>query len=198
MTQAYPLHWPQNWPRSRAKQRSKFSTTHRSFSGLCNDVYHEIKLLGGHNAIVSTNLKLRNDGLPYSQQRQPEDTGVAVYFTFKGQQKCFACDRWEKMEENLRAISLTIGALRGIDRWGSGDMVEAAFRGFEALPAPSSSNRPWWEVLCTEKDAPIVSIENNYRSLARKYHPDNGGSAEKMAELNSAIAEARKLKGRAA
>src|SRR5262245_54177038 len=68
--------------------------------------------------------------------------GSAVYFTHKGRQMCFACDRWDKMEDNLHAVSKTIEALRGIERWGTGEMVQQAFTGFVALPG----NSPW-EVL---------------------------------------------------
>lgn len=37
--------------------------------------------------------------------------------------------------------------------------------------------------------------EANYRTRARQAHPDNGGSHERMAELNAAIDEARKELG---
>jgi hypothetical protein len=49
-----------------------------------NHLINEIRRLGGDNAILSTNIKLRVDGLPYSNQAQPNDTGAAVYFNLKG------------------------------------------------------------------------------------------------------------------
>lgn len=42
--------------------------------------------------------------------------GVAVYFTLKGQQFCFACDHWDEIKDNMQAIHKTIEALRGIER----------------------------------------------------------------------------------
>jgi len=56
---------------------------------------------------------------------------------------CLACDRWDKVQDNIYAIAMTIEPLRGIERWGSGSMVEQAFTGFFALPAPKSP----WEIL---------------------------------------------------
>jgi hypothetical protein len=37
---------------------------------------------------------------------------------------CLACDRWDKVQDNIYAIAMTIEPLRGIERWGSGSMVE--------------------------------------------------------------------------
>ena len=56
---------------------------------------------------------------------------------------CFACDKWRDVYDNIYAIGKTIEALRGIERWGTGDMVEQAFTGFVALPSPKSP----WEIL---------------------------------------------------
>ena len=39
--------------------------------------------------------------------------------------------------------------------------------------------------------ASLAEAETEYRRHAKVAHPDNGGSAERMAELNAAIAEAR-------
>lgn len=47
---------------------------------------------------------------------------------------CFACEKWQDVYGNIYAIGKTIEALRGIERWGTGDMVEQAFTGFVALP----------------------------------------------------------------
>ena len=38
----------------------------------------ECRLLGAANVIVSTNVAVRRDGLPYARQRTPEDPGAAV------------------------------------------------------------------------------------------------------------------------
>ena len=38
----------------------------------------ELKRLGARGMVLSTNVELRQDGLPYSNRRRPEDPGVAV------------------------------------------------------------------------------------------------------------------------
>jgi hypothetical protein len=152
----------------------------------------QIRLLGGRLPILSSDLELRRDGLPYANQREPADKGVAVYFEWKGQQRVFACDRWDRIKDNIRALEKTIEAIRGIERWGASDMLERAFTGFTALPAPGAK-RHWREVLAI--DLPLYAvkadgIEAAFRRLSKKHHPDVGGSHEAMAELNEARSEA--------
>src|SRR5262245_30234786 len=46
--------------------------------------------------------------------------------------------------------------------------------------------RDCYEILQVHPSAEPEVIESAYRRLARKYHPDLGGSTERMAELNAA------------
>jgi hypothetical protein len=94
----------------------------------------------------------------------------------------FACDTFSTVKDNIRAIGLTIAALRSIDRYGASDMMERALQAFEALPAPLDP----WQVLAIPRDARREDIEGAYKRLALKHHPDHGGSTAKMAELNRA------------
>jgi hypothetical protein len=125
--------------------------------------------------------------LPYANQRQPEDTGVAVYFTKDGEQKCIPCDRWRKVEHNVRAIEKTIGALRGVDRWGAKETVDAAFSGFDALPAPKQEE-PWQRVLGLGGRTDITAslVRSVFNVLAKKHHPDKGGDPEEFARYRAA------------
>lgn len=178
--EAYPLTWPTGRPRTKFPDRSNFDV---ALGRAIQDVRAEVDRLGGRGLIISSNLPLRRDGLPYATSSQPADRGVAVYFKYKGKPMCFACDRWQAVEDNMRAIAKTIDALRGISRWGTGDMIEQAFTGFTALPAPES----WWQVLeLTGPDASPSTIEDAHRRLAMKHHPDRGGDTEKMARINRA------------
>jgi hypothetical protein len=193
MTQAYPLQWPAHKKRCQTPASAQFKTT---FEKARRYLTNELKLLNASYPVISTNIPLRRDGFPYADHKPPQDRGVAIYFQYNGQAMCFACDRWDRVEHNLQAIGHTIAALRGIARWGTGDMLEAAFSGFTALPAPDSGAQ-WAGILGVHPNAPIGIIEEAYRNLARLNHPDRGGSAEKMAELNAAIAQARREKGAA-
>ncbi len=115
MTDAYPLSWPAGWPRTEYPKRAAFKTTGgRSMQNLLN----QLQLMKASNLVISSNVMLRLDGLPYANQRRPDDPGVAVYFTLKGEQQCIPCDRWDLVDHNIHAIGLTVEALRGLERWG--------------------------------------------------------------------------------
>jgi hypothetical protein len=178
--EAYPLTWPISRPRMRWPERSRFTTT---LGAAIKAVQGEVSRLGGMNLIISSNLPLRRDGIPYANASQPTDRGVAVYFNYKKRPMCFACDRWQKVEENMWAIAKTIDALRGIERWGSGQMVEQAFTGFLSLPAPE---QPWQTLGLTTSNPSPAEIEEAHRRLAMKHHPDRGGDSETMGRINAA------------
>lgn len=186
MTEAFPLQWPAGRPRTSYRIDSKFKP--KTFAVARDFLLMEVERLGGDNVVVSTNLPLRNDGLPYAARRSPDDPAVAVYFTYRKRAMCFACDLYERIEDNMHAIGLTIEALRGIARWGAGDMMERAFTGFAALPAPTS--RPWWEVLGVERTASPDAIRSAFKARALAAHPDRGGSDAAMSEVNAAYQQA--------
>lgn len=190
MTQidAYPLQWPEGWPRTPASKRQWSRFGKRTRDNAIHYLLNEIHLLGGKSPVLSSMLRLRQDGLPYSSQRAPDDNGIAVYFTLKDRPMCFACDLYLRDDENIWAIKLTIEALRGIERWGASDMMARAFTGFQALPM----RNPWYKVLGVSFEASRAEVDTAYRSLARSKHPDTGGSNEEMAELNVAYDDAKR------
>lgn len=185
----YPLSWPAGWKRTQAPQHSRFDTSpERATRGLLA----EIERLGGRLPVISSNAQYRQDGMPYARQGYISDTGVAVYFQRKGKPVVFACDTYVALHDNIHAIAKTIEALRAIERHGASEMLERAFTGFAALPAPivAGMRRDWWEVLGVPRDAGAQAIGAAYRALAAQHHPDKGGSAERMAEVNRARDEA--------
>jgi hypothetical protein len=188
--EAFPLHWPVGRTRT-APGRREAAAFKVTLGSARDEVFAELTRLGARSVVLSSNLQLRQDGKPYANQAQPADPGVAVYFQHRNLAMCFACDRWTKVEHNLRAIQKTIEALRGIARWGTGDMLQAAFTGFAALPAPGAA-REWWEVLGVPRDASAEVIKAAHRRLASEHHPDKGGDPKLMAEINVALESAMK------
>lgn len=181
--ECYPLTWPAGWPRTPTWKRgpSPFKTTpdkaHR-------ELMEELQRLGARKVLLSSNLKLRQDGAPYANQ--PRDEGIAVYFTRKGKEMVLACDKFARREDNMRAITKTIDAIRGIERWGSSDMMERAFTGFTQLGY--DSGRKWWDVLGVASDAPASVVDAAYYQRRSATHPDKGGDAAEFAAVNAAYA----------
>lgn len=189
----YPLSWPVSWPRTKAYQRkaAPFRSHGRplSMADATDRLMGEVQRLGAGSAILSTNVELSIKGLPYSQAKQPDDPGAALYFKLSGQDRVLACDRWNRVEDNVAAIAQHIDALRRIDRYGVGTLYQA-FAGYQKqLPGGES----WWVVLGFEQPPTSWStVENRHAELAVKHHPDRGGNAETMAKINAARDTARR------
>lgn len=215
----YPLCWPEGWKRTPPSRRirAKFGKTTRtnfgtyvgtskqqlSISQGVQRVIRELNAIAATAPIVSTDVQLRLDGLPYSDRRAPADPGAAVYWTRRGKKASMAIDQYDRVADNLAAIAATLEALRAVERHGGAEILDRTFLGFAQLPAPAAG-RPWREVLALAPNDPILSgsdvsedfIDARYRELAWQRHPDAGGSDAKFSELvlarNAALREATK------
>lgn len=197
---AYPLTWPDGWRRTPAYQRTRarfsrqehvWTTTggytrkaDLTIAQATDRVADALRAIGAWttDTVVSTNLALRNDGLPRSGQRAPDDPGVAVYWRKGKVSRCIAIDRYDRVQDNLAAIAATLEAMRAIDRHGGAEILDRAFTGFVALPQPEQ----WWNTLGVTSTATRAEIDEAYRKLAMKHHPDRGGDAGEMARVNAA------------
>jgi hypothetical protein len=195
-----PLCWPDDWKRTSSYDRKpgvfkRYGNRASVMDGL-NRVLGELAMMGVRkdDTLVSTNIPTRLDGLPRSDQREPGDPGVAIYWR-NGQNapmQCMAIDIYSKVADNLCAIAAVLEAMRAIERHGGAQVQERTFRGFAALPQ-KTGGRPWREVFGVVMSNPTRDlIEAQFKSLLRVRHPDAGGSSEAMAELNQARAEALK------
>lgn len=198
MTEAYPLTWPEGWPRHRGGRDSDSRFRGRTYGltiGRTRDaLLAELRQLGARDVVLSSNLKLRNDGLPYSQQPLlGADPGIAVYFTLKKRPLVMAQDRYSSAEGNLRSLTLAISAMRQLERHGGGTMMERAFTGFVAI-TPPDWKKPWREVFGVKPghDIPVAELHRRFKEKAMNRHPDQGGADTLMAELNVAYEEAKR------
>jgi len=204
---SFPLAWPIAWPRCRNPTRAKFGVASRQQSdgtwrygskltiGAARDrLLSELQRLGARNVVISSNIRARGDGLPYANAAEPSDHGAAVYFRLKGEPRVLACDKWDRVADNLAALAKHIEAVRGQVRWGVGSL-EQAFGGYKALPAMGEVKQ-WWEILGVPADATIEVVEAKRDKLLMQHHPDRGGSHSRAAEINAAFdAACRELGG---
>lgn len=204
MTQAYPLSWPESWPRtSEGRRTSNPHLRTAAFDYARRTIFAELRRLGATGIVLSTNVPLRNDGMPYADaaRRRMDDPGVAVYFQLRTRPMVMARDGYHDIAQNLRSLALAIEHLRGLERHGGAQMMERAFAGFAQLPPPGGSSAPdeivnWKELLGLQDfDLPVedmlVIAESRYRKMAKESHPDQGGDPLAMIRLNMAIKQAR-------
>lgn len=187
MAEAFPLAWPEGWPRTPDHKRTSGSRFNTTFERARSELVNELRRLGAGNVVISSWLPLRRDGLPYADQarKRLDDPGVAVYFTLRKRQMVMARDAYTSVHDNLRSIGLGIAHLRGLERHGGGTMMERAFEGFAALPAPSG--RDCWAILGIKREeATREAVADKFRELVRRHHPDNGGDPIEFDEVRKA------------
>jgi hypothetical protein len=123
------------------------------------------------------------------------DPGVILSFQSAKGVLSFPCDRYTDWESNLRAIALSLEALRAVDRYGVTQHAEQ-YKGWQALPpasGPEMSAETAAQFLShvsgifvshvsTDPDA----LERAYKAAARSLHPDQGGSHDEFVRLQQA------------
>lgn len=196
-TTSYPLTWPGGWRRTdpHFRQRANFSKNKQQVSVAegTRRVLDELRRFGvpDYQVILSTNIQVRLDGLPYSNQREPQDPGVAVYWKRNGKEQVMATDTYDRVADNLAAIAASLEAMRAIERHGGAQILDRAFIGFTALPEPKN----WRDVLNMPGSSSLELAKKHYQELAMIHHPDRGGDPEKMAEINRAWSDAQRELG---
>lgn len=228
---AYPLTWPPGVARTTNPLVAKFhrnvevrtATSHykRAADLLVSEEYaglvSELKRIKALNVVVSTNIPTKNDGTPWGDRKPVGgDAAVAVYWSLRERRQgrdelvphSIQSDRWSTVADNLHAISLTLEALRGVQRWGAVSQHQV-LRGFRALPAGDGDEmnaapvrRTWREVLEVPADgwtlqAPPAAVlafaKSQYKALAARFHHDanaDEAAKERLIEINVAMEDA--------
>lgn len=185
---AFPLAWPEGFPRRQgSRETGQFKTT---LAGALKNVTDSLRRFGADSGRTVQEIAITSNVALGAQN--PDDPGIAVWFTWDGEQRCIAVDRYAKPEANLQAVHHVLEARRTELRHGTLALVRATMKGF-ALSLPAPGAKPWWEILQVPQNATLEQIEASYRKLAAERHPDKpGGSDAMMADLNQARDKARK------
>jgi len=195
---AYPLDWPRGRSRTPKPKAALFREGGRplTLSGAKRRLREQLSAMTRHgqtwrtiNIVLTCNIRYTASGARDQKlsRRDPDDSGVALYFDLDRKPHVLACDRWDTVQDNIAAVAAHIEALRGQERWGVADLQQA-FAGHVALPRPS----PWWETLGISADATIDQINAAYRHAAKTAHPNAGGDRAAWDRLSSAYDEAKR------
>lgn len=191
--EAFPLCWPDGWARTKYRQSSSYKVT---TDAAMEDLFASIRMTGGRDIIVSSNVPVRRDGTMYRGDHSDQriaDPGVAVYWTARGPKgeaipRVIPCDHWHTVRENVRALGMGIDCLRGLKRCGAGEIHDRAYTGFARLPERAGKDP--WSVLGLKRTATREELTARLRELSRTAHPDHGGSTVAYSEITTAYHEA--------
>jgi len=181
------LDWPDGFERTDADDRRRYPGGFEvSRTTAFDSILEEIdKIDGAMNVRIETAAPhtAKHPHRPYTD-RDPDDTGVVAYYDREGQGYAVACDRWDNLRDNARAIALYVDAKRAIERYG----VATVGSEFDTQALPSGDEDddvvaaapPPHEVLGVREDAPDAVVKGAARSLKKDVHPDNDGSREQF------------------
>jgi hypothetical protein len=187
---------PLERPKSILNRRAIFKS---SYAATLSLLEREMRHLSAQNVVIQagfTREQVRNDGWPRSGAR-PSHPAVVVSFRSRGKDLSFPCSTYRSHEDNLRAIALSLEALRGVNRYGV-TQNEEQYKGWAQLPPPTPAQKMSRFDACiflqsnSDVDAGSIgafskSRDEAYRQAARRLHPDAGGNHEQFVRLQEAM-----------
>lgn len=185
--------WPKGFQRTKSIERRKGPYS-AAWNTAMQDLIREVRHLKGATKLRIDKMSdnAANDWIDLTGQdasAKQGDPGVVVTFRRKGLTYIFAHDAYLKPEANLRAIGLTIEAMRAVERHNVLS-TEQVFAGVEnlALPARTGEGNAPHEVLGVPHDAPSDVVRAAYRQLSLKHHPDKkGGDRDTWERIHAAM-----------
>lgn len=177
--------WP--GPLTAKRTPSQFKS---SWNDTKQDLERELRFLGVEGTVViqlaveEKDIRLSGELRTGAVIRHP---GVILSFESKHGPLMYACDKFVKpswknftsWHQNVRAIVLTLEALRAVDRYGATKAGEQ-YRGFAALPPGRGASSRDDAIAILKKYAGTGGPDwlpiDYYRHASKRTHPDAGGS----------------------
>jgi hypothetical protein len=191
------------WPGKRTDAwKRKDATFRASYPRTLDLLEYELGKLGAQDVVIQvedlTLADIRNDGWPRGGKTyNPDKPGVVLSFASKKGPLALPCDRYRDWQDNLRAIALSLEALRAVDRYGVTQSNEQ-YRGWTPLADPKSANGKmtrdeaarFLAALLNMSPEALLRDKNSVASAVRvarvNNHPDRGGSHETFVKIGQA------------
>lgn len=122
------------------------------------------------------------------------DVSATVRFELRGTAITVSCSSQYTYRQNLRCVFFAVEAMRLNEKRGIADTLRRAYM---QLDAPKEQ-RDAYEIMGLRPDVDMETVDDVYRLLAKRRHPDTGGTTEAMQELNDAYARIKEERGVAA
>lgn len=123
---------------------------------------------------------IRLDGMVRSNARIPAFPGVRLLFDSRHGPLVYQTDVYDSWKANVRAIALSLEALRKVDRYGVTKAAEQ-YKGWKAIEggvSPVQARQTLADVVGVSTPAGGFNDQSLYRAAAKISHPDQGGSRE--------------------
>lgn len=159
-------------------------TTVKSWSETMDDLAEQMRMWG------VTDWETNHPSGARSKTDYQTDAQRTVKLTYNknGHSVTLVMGNQRRAVDNLRVLYLAVEAMRLNERRGISDVIKSAYL---QLAAPAADVDPY-ELLEIRPSASLDVAEAAYKAKVREAHPDRGGSAERMKQLNKAIEQIRK------
>lgn len=153
----------------------------------------ETEHLGAELVVLQVDVRdgdIRRDGMLAARARVGFP-GVRVSFTSIWGPQTYATDRYDDWRDNVRAIALSLEALRAVNRYGVSQSGEQ-YRGWTAIGNGQTAMTADEALLLLAEganlSASVVRMDPQaaYRVAARRHHPDAGGSDDAFQRIAAA------------
>lgn len=188
-----------DWLRTGPRHISRFDSTWTSTTSMMG---RELRHLGATEVVIMcdcTEADLRIDGQLRANARLASPAVAIAFESTKGPLQ-FRCDRYISgpyrnsmlpWQHNVRAIALTLEALRAVDRYGATSSGQQ-YTGYRQIEARSTSLKEAQETLLIMAEGLQVNVGEPIdwprvlKLAVRATHPDLGGSTEAYATVMEA------------
>ena len=175
--------WPGTQTLPSERKRSQFSA---KWSTTIELLETELEHLKAREIVLQADCdqsQIRLDGHLRSDAKL-RGPGIVLSFECPSGAMSFPCDRFLDWQANVRAIALSLEALRSVDRYGVTQHAEQ-YRGWAKLPGPSpefpgvTEARAWlFRVLEIRSFEEVGGLDRLRTIGTLRFHPDrNGGDA---------------------
>lgn len=172
------------------RTRAPFTATWTSTLDLLD---REIRQLGGKSWVLQVDVSdhwIRQDGGLHAKA-VPASPAVRIVFDCAYGTLNYACDRYTRWQDNVRAIALSLEALRRVDRYGVAQSGEQ-YRGWTEIAAePATMTRAqaaeflaYWSGMQAAQAA--AAPKSAWQQAAKRAHPDAGGDHDTFVRLTAA------------
>jgi hypothetical protein len=167
------------WPHAVTTPR-RYGQFKASWQSTLDLLAFEIDKLDGRNPIIGAGFResdLRKDGMPRSDRNQTPymHPGVEISFDSRHGRLTYATDEFTEWKSNVRAIALSLEALRAVDRYGVSKRGQQ-YAGWAQLAAGGPD---------PERGYLLVKRAGSVRLALMAAHPDHGGDPADFADVQA-------------
>lgn len=185
--------WPAAWDRTPPRERSGGSKFNATLGQTTKELVGELERMDVDDWRVSFgNRHRKSNGMP-RHSANPDDPGFVLRWTKDGSQYAVACDEYDSLDANVRAIYLWVNEtrMRGQRPVQTGEDEFAAARlpsgDGEGTVVAGGEITPVHEILGVPRDASRDEIKAAYRDRLKDVHPDHdNGSQEAFKRVKDA------------